>query len=175
MTSGYIDRRNLEHLLAGLMPPNREALRLSMDYGMRIGDVLAMPSSAPDKPRYTYTEEKTGKKRTVRLSEAHRASLRALRNDYWCFPHRLDPRRHRCRQTVWKDLKRIAKAFRLKAISPHSARKLFAVELYHRTGDMKRVQRALNHDNVEVTALYALADQLTFSGSSTHMKRRRTD
>lgn len=172
MTSRYASREMMGHLLAGMMPENREAVKLSMDYGMRIGDVLAMPYDAPDRARYTYREEKTGKKRTVRLSEKHKATLRQFRRGAYCFPHRTDDTRHRCRQTVWADIKRISKAYRLRGISPHSARKLYAVELYRKTGDMERVKRSLNHDDPAVTALYALADLLTID-SLRNVKRSR--
>lgn len=46
-------------------------------------------------------------------------------------------------------------------LGPHSARKIFAVDLYHRTGDLEAVRKALNHTDQAVTMLYALADQLT--------------
>lgn len=46
-------------------------------------------------------------------------------------------------------------------IGPHSARKIFAVDLYRRTGDLEAVRKALNHSDQAVTMLYALADELT--------------
>lgn len=46
-------------------------------------------------------------------------------------------------------------------LGPHSARKIFAVDLYHRTGDLEAVRKALNHTDQAVTLVYALADQLT--------------
>ena len=36
----------------------------------------------------------------------------------------------------------------------------YAVELMRKYGDIERVRRALNHDNAEVTMIYALADRL---------------
>lgn len=46
-------------------------------------------------------------------------------------------------------------------VGPHSARKIFAVNLYHRTGDLEAVRKALNHSDQAVTMLYAMADELT--------------
>ena len=46
-------------------------------------------------------------------------------------------------------------------VGPHSARKSFAVDLYHRTGDLEAVRKALNHSDQAVTMVYALADRLT--------------
>lgn len=46
-------------------------------------------------------------------------------------------------------------------VGPHSARKIFAVDLYHRTGDLETVRKALNHSDQAVSMIYAFADQLT--------------
>lgn len=46
-------------------------------------------------------------------------------------------------------------------VGPHSARKIFAVDLYHRTGDLEAVRKALNHSDQAVSMLYAFADELT--------------
>lgn len=48
-------------------------------------------------------------------------------------------------------------------MSPHSARKVYAVGEYRRTGDLDVVRRKLNHDpaHVATTLVYALSDQLT--------------
>lgn len=155
----------LEHLLAALTVQNAEALRLSADYGLRISDVLRLPTSALTADRWSFKELKTGKRRRVALSKKHKETCAQFAGKVYVFEHRLDPMRHRTRQAVWKDLNRIAKAFRLKSVSPHSARKLYAVEWYHRSGDMRKVQRLLNHSDEAVTALYALADQLTARAS----------
>ncbi|MEG1578560.1 MAG: tyrosine-type recombinase/integrase, partial [Oscillospiraceae bacterium] len=62
---------------------------------------------------------------------------------------------------VWADVKRAAKAFRLpQNIAPHSFRKVYAVELLEKYGDIERVKRALNHSSVEVTMIYAMSDKL---------------
>ena len=61
---------------------------------------------------------------------------------------------------MWKDLKRAAALFRVKEnITPHSARKEFAVEEYQRSGqDLQRIKRLLNHRSEAVTMLYAMAN-----------------
>jgi site-specific recombinase XerD len=81
------------------------------------------------------------------------------------------PGKHRTRQAVWKDVKRAAAALCLIAnAAPHSARKVYAVELLRKYGDIDRVRRALNHGGLEVTLIYAMADkQLTAKG-----RRRRS-
>lgn len=160
--SQWACREMCEHLLAACTPPNREALRLSMDYGMRIGDVLRMPSSALVERYWSFREEKTGKRRRVALSEEHRRACASFAGKCYVFEHRLDVHRHRTRQAVWKDLKRIARMYRLDGVSPHTMRKTYSVEAYRASGgDLKRVQRLLNHSDEAVTILYALADELT--------------
>lgn len=162
MRSRYIPRADMAHLLAGCMPQNAEALRLSLDYGVRIGDVLRMPIEAAKTGRWSFKEEKTGKRRIVKLSEAHRQALLSFGGKIYAFEHRLDPHKHRTRQAVYKDLTRIAKAFRLAQVTPHSARKIYAVQALERFGgDVERVQHLLNHSSAAVTMLYCYADQLS--------------
>lgn len=61
---------------------------------------------------------------------------------------------------MWKDVKRAAKLFRLpQNVAPHSARKVYAVELMEKYGDIAVVRKALNHSSDSVTLIYALADQ----------------
>lgn len=45
------------------------------------------------------------------------------------------------------------------SVAPHSARKVYAVELLRKYGDTDRVRRALNHSSETVTLIYALADR----------------
>ena len=68
-----------------------------------------------------------------------------------------------------------AKALRIKAnAGTHSMRKDYAVDLMRKYGDLPRVQRALNHSNPTITALYALADQLVETyPERAHLFRRR--
>ena len=159
--SEYVPRAFVEHLLAGLMPANAEVLRLCMDYGLRVGDVLRLRVEDLHKPYWSFKEEKTGKRRRVRLSKAHIDTCLALAGKVYVFEHRTDYKRHRTRQSVYKDIRRIAQAFHLKNVTPHSFRKIYAVDLMHETGDISNVQRRLNHDSAAVTMLYALADELS--------------
>lgn len=159
--SKYAEREYIDHILACMMAPNAEALRLSLDYGLRIGDVLSMPRSALESGTYSLMEEKTGKRRVVRLSQLHIDACMRIAGRYFVFEHRLTPKKHRTRQAVYKDLKRICKVFRVDGISPHSARKVYAVEKLRKSGDLAKVQRALNHSDPEITLLYALADHIS--------------
>lgn len=147
------------------MPQNRLALEISLATGLRIGDVLQLRSDALRAAagrRLTVRELKTGKNRRVLLPvELYNRAL-SMAGKVYVFEHRLDYRQHRTRQAVFKDLKRAARLFRIREnVAPHSARKVYAVEAYRRTGDLKRVQALLNHSSEAVTMLYAMADELT--------------
>lgn len=159
MTTEYLLNREVEMVLAALTPGNALAMRVALHTGLRIGDVLAM---TPDRlaPRFWITESKTGKRKQVGLPEPLLSDLKNYAGTYWVFPGR-DPTKHRTRQAVWKDVKRAAKAMRLpQNVGTHSARKVYAVELMEKYGDIERVRRALNHNSEAVTMIYALADQL---------------
>ena len=105
------------------------------------------------------TEQKTGKRRIVGLLEYLLKDMRKIAGKKYVFEHKNDPERHRTRQTVWKNVKRAAVAFRLpQNVAPHSARKVYAVDLMRKYGDIDRVRRALNHSSESVTLLYAMAD-----------------
>lgn len=153
------------HILAALTPPNRLAMEISLATGLRISDVLQLRSDAlrgASGRKLTVRELKTGKARRITLPfELYDRAVR-LAGRAFVFEHRLDWRKPRTRQAVFKDLKRAAALFRCRVnLAPHSARKVYAVEAYHRCGDLKRIQRLLNHDSEAVTLLYALADELT--------------
>ena len=106
-------------------------------------------------------EQKTGKRRIVGLPEHLLCDMRKIAGKKYVFEHKNDPERHRTRQAVWKDVKRAAVAFRLpQNVAPHSARKVYAVDLLAKYGDIAKVQRALNHSGPNVTMIYAMADQL---------------
>lgn len=158
MKTEYLLNREVELVLAALTPKNRLVLRTALATGLRVGDVLAL---TPDrlKPHFWVTEQKTGKKRQIGLPEPLLSDLKKEAGKVWVFPGR-DPRKHHTRQAVWKDMKRAAKAFRLPLnVGPHSARKVYAVELLRKYGDLARVRRALNHNSETVTLLYAMADK----------------
>ena len=96
----------------------------------------------------------------------HRAGgAQAQAGRLWVFEGGRDWRKHRTRQAVYKDLMRAARLFRVRLggahIGTHTARKIYAVERYHRTGSIEAVRQLLGHEREAVTMLYALADELT--------------
>lgn len=157
MRTDYLLQQEVDRVLMLLTPENRLVMRVALATGLRISDVLAL---TPDKlrPHCWVKEQKTGKSRQIGLPEPLLSDLRIASGSRWVFPGR-DPGKHRTRQAVWADVKRAAKALRLpQNVAPHSARKVFAVDLMAKYGDIARVQRALNHSSESVTLIYAMAD-----------------
>ena len=159
MTTEYLLDREVERVLSALMPQNRLILRLVLHNGMRITDALELRTSQLTSSGW-YIEKKTGKRRRFGIPAALLHDIREQAGPVWAFPGR-DPRKHKTRQAVWHDLKRAAKAFRLpQNVGPHSFRKVYAVKLLDKYGDIEKVRRNLNHSSSSVTAIYAISDIL---------------
>nr|CRY96343.1 hypothetical protein [uncultured prokaryote] len=161
MRSDWVSIENMDHVLAALMPANRLAIQLSMATGLRIGDVLSITREQMAKGRFTVTEQKTGKKRRVRVPVKLQRQCLTQAGKYLVFPGRLDETRPRSRQAVYKDVIRASVAFRLEAhVSPHTARKIYAVNQFDKKG-LDAVQRDLGHSSREITMIYAMAREIT--------------
>ena len=159
MKTEYLLEREVGHVLAALTPQNRLIARVCLHTGLRVGDVVALKRGQLGR-QFVVTEAKTGKRRKVGLPDGLRAEVLAQAGRDWAFPGAKDGQ-HKTRQAVWKDVKRAAKAFRLpQNVGPHSFRKVYAVELLAKYGDIERVRRSLNRQNVATTLIYAMADRL---------------
>lgn len=161
MKSRYVADRELNIILCALMPQNALAIEVSLATGLRIDDVLHLKADDVAKMDFTVKERKTGKRKRVHLGKELVRDLLAISGRVYVFEHRTDWTRPRTRQAVYKDVVRVAKMLRLKGVTPHSARKVYAVRRYREKRDIKRVQRLLNHSSEAVTMLYALADELS--------------
>jgi integrase len=164
MRTDWVHTETIKHILAALTPENRLAMETSLSTGLRIDDVLSLRTQDLLKERFTIHEMKTGKARRLRLPQRLRDDLFRQAGRFFVFEHRLDPRKHRTRQAVWKDMKRAAVAFRVNQkfnVAPHTARKIYAVSQYQKSQNLHKVQELLNHRDEAVTMLYAMADQIT--------------
>lgn len=158
MTTEYLLNREVEQVLGCLTDANRLVVQVCLHTGLRVGDVLALRTEQL-KPRFWVTEAKTGKRRIVGLPQPLLDAIKLQAGDVWAFPGRSGDK-PRTRQAVWKDVKRASRAYRLpQNVAPHSFRKVFAVDLLERYGNIERVQRALNHSSPCVTLIYAMADK----------------
>lgn len=165
-TVNYLFKQQLELVLASLMPANRLACEVALHTGLRISDVLALKTEDVRRSsRFWVKEAKTGKAKLVGLPAPLRRRLLDQAGKTYVFPARLDENGHRSRQAVWADIDRAQRAFRIpQNIGTHSMRKEYAVELMRKYGSLEKVRRALNHSNMTVTKIYALADELVKRG-----------
>ena len=158
MKTEYLLRREVDNVLSVLTPTNALVMRVALHTGLRIGDILKLKTSDL-KDHFWIKESKTGKARQVGLPEPLLSDLKERAGQTWVFESPRTGRPH-TRQAVWRDVKRAAAAFRLpQNVGPHSARKVYAVELLEQYGDLSRVKKALNHSSEAVTMIYAMADR----------------
>jgi integrase len=171
MTTEYLLEEQLDRVLAALTPSNELVCRVMLHTGLRIGDVLRLRPSDIRRQAWI-VEQKTGKKKKIGFPDFLAEKILEQSNDLWAFPSPLRPDRPRTRQAVWKDVKRAAKAFRLpQNCGTHSMRKIYAVELMEKYGNIEKVQKALNHSSPSITIIYACADKLMEGKPKRHKYR----
>jgi integrase len=160
MKSDYLKPETFENMYRVMQRDNVLAIRISLETGLRIDDVLRLRWSDFQKGRkFTYIAKKTGKKGAKSISAALKRELfaRDFTKSQYLFPGRKRGK-HRTRQAVWKDVKQAAEKMGVVLnASPHSARKTYAVELRKEKG-LAEVQKELQHSDMSTTILYAFAD-----------------
>lgn len=160
MRTEYLNPNLYPSLYDLMQYENVLAMRLSLETGLRIDDVLSLKwKNFKSSQRFSFVAKKTKKRGTKRISKALAAQLwsRDTKSEY-VFPGR-KAGSHRTRQTVWKDVKQAADRLGVEVnVAPHSARKTYAVELRKAEG-LPAVQRELQHTNKETSMLYAFADE----------------
>lgn len=159
LRTDWVCHDDMKVILRLLTPANSLAIETSLVTGLRIGDVLAMETDVLRKgQRISVLEHKTGKTKRVYIPKNLYYRLLSQAGSCFVFPHRFDDKKHRTRQAVWLDIKRAAKALRLKeCVAPHSARKIYAVQIYREKG-LEACRKALNHSDTSVTLIYLLSE-----------------
>lgn len=160
MRTDYIKPSVYKKIYPIMQYENALALRTSLETGMRIGDVLDLEKNQLQGRRISFTAQKTGKsaKKVISVDLAKR--LRQVSGKRFIFEGRYGDK-PRCRQTVWKDVKKACKELHItENVGCHSARKTYAVEELHEHG-LPTVQKELQHDRLSTTMLYAFSDLLT--------------
>ena len=178
MRSDYVSNDTISALLWSLTRADKLISEICLQTGWRIDDVLELKreqvEKAPEqKSTYiTIAEKKTGKRSRKALPRQLLMDCLEQSGRYYIFEGRDDWRKHRKRQAVFLDLKRCAKRFNINInLSPHSLRKNYAVYVYNKYG-IEKVQAELNHDNMFVSMLYALSDELSAKHPSGTKKKR---
>lgn len=138
------------------------ALRVALETGLRIDDVLSLRADQIVRRTIYGIAEKTDKpyRKTISAELAKRLGSLTPNKGGFIFPHRLDPTKHRTRQAVWSNMKKAAALMGVKLnAAPHSARKTYAVEMFKDKG-LEQTQKELQHDRISTTMLYAFSDML---------------
>lgn len=138
---------------------NADACRVALATGLRIGDVLALRTCDINGTKLHFNAQKTHKSGEIALKSDTIALLRkhTIAGNPHCFPG-TKAGTHRTRQAVWADMRKACKLLHVPLqISPHSCRKTYAVEVFHKEG-IDAVKEKLQHDNVSTTLLYAFSD-----------------
>jgi integrase len=154
-------------LLWALQPPNRLVCEVALQTGWRVDDILNLKTeqlraaSCKKRPSLKIVEAKTGKPSRKEMPQSLIQRLLEQSGRVYVFEGRDDYRKHRTRQAVFLDLKKVARRFNIKLnLSPHSLRKNYAVYLRKSGKTMEQIQKALNHTDLAVTMIYALSDEL---------------
>jgi integrase/recombinase XerD len=160
-----LDAARLHPGLPGLVAT--AALELLYASGLRISELLALPANALyGETPMLMVRGKGGKERLVAVSNAARASARALLDARpkpprgtpaakFLFRGR-DPRRPLTRQGFWQLLKQIALAAGIDPgrVSPHVLRHSFASHMLARGADLRSLQVLLGHADIGTTQIY---------------------
>lgn len=162
MKSDYIKPSVYNKIYGRMQYENALCLRVCLETGLRVGDVLKVMAEDIRGRTLHYIAEKTGKAGKKVLSHATAAELKRLSGGSgYCFKGRNDPQKHRNRTTVWKDVKQAARAAGVKGnLTVHSARKTYAVNLFHNKG-IEEVEKELQHSRLDTTMIYAFSDLLS--------------
>ena len=170
MRSKYIDKNTVDKLRRAMDRDEWLPLRISLETGLRIGDVVSLKHSAlrrkDGKPILRTKAQKTGKTGDFPISPALYDALKkrvdavkgTARDGAFFFPS-YGKTKHLTRQAAWARIKTAAHRLGIEAdgVSPHSLRKCFAVALRHEAG-LEAVRKALQHSSDAVTRVYAYAD-----------------
>lgn len=171
MKSKYIETTEVEELEKGLNADAWLPLRLALETGLRIGDVVCLKVANLKADGVHYRAQKTNKYGVAKVSAELRQCL--PKRGKWLFPSPYKKGAHITRQCTWARIKKAAERAGIPkdGISPHSLRKVFAVELYREKG-FKAVQEALQHANSATTEIYSFADWNTGKSAELPLKRK---
>lgn len=172
MKSQYIEPKELEKLRSVSAEEAWLPLWVSLETGLRIGDVVKLRKANLKPDGLHYKAQKTGKNGVARISADLRRELAAKRGK-WLFPSPYKKDKHITRQCAWARIKAACERAGVepKGVSPHSLRKVFAVELYRDKG-FKAVKEALQHNSAATTEIYSFADWNTGENSELPLRRK---
>lgn len=168
MKSEFIEKKEFKCMIKDIREEYKLIMLISLESGLRLSDVLPLTfgQALGWEP---VTERKTGKTVVLCLPKYLKDAITgrlsnlqgSLKSSDLVFPSDADIEKPFHRSTIYRAVRKAAETAGVEQnVTPHTARKIYAVELYRATGDPLRVQKALRHDKLETTLLYALADRL---------------
>lgn len=176
MKTRYLDTSEIRALKKATAASDWLPFEVALYTGLRIGDVLKIKrDDISSDGILTFTAQKTGKTGQIKLPKQLTNKLTANNSSQWVFP---SPRKgsafHLTRQAAWARIKASARRANIEidGCSPHSLRKVFAVDLFKREGS-KAVMDALQHSDMNTTDIYALSDFI--SGENAKLPLLRGD
>lgn len=164
MKSAFIEKEEFLSIISAIKWEYRMVVLVSLETGLRISDVLGTTYSQL-LGWEELTEKKTGKTCTIALpgwlrqQVLIRAVRRFSKQSDLAFPSARDGKKPIHRSTIYRAIKKAAVGH-AGNVTPHTARKIYAVELYRKTGSIEGVRKALRHDRESTTLLYAFSDKL---------------
>jgi integrase len=172
LKSKYIETTELDKLRSMLAEEAWLPFWVSLETGLRIGDVVKLRRQNLQTDGLHYKAQKTGKNGVAKVSAELRKEL-SRRRGKWLFPSPYKAGKHITRQCAWARIKTACRKAGLEpdGVSPHSLRKVFAVELYREKG-FRAVQEALQHRNAATTEIYSFADWSTGDSAELPLKRK---
>ena len=147
---------NMPFLTAGVW-------RLCCETGVRVSDAIKAKRKDFDTDgHFRYVASKTGKKGIATVSGdflRRYIGNPLVQPNAYAFPSPKYVNKHVTRQTVWNHVKDacIKSGIDPEGVAPHSARKYFAVSLFHEKG-IGATMNALQHRDAGTTMIYALSD-----------------
>ena len=174
MRAEYITKAEKEKIMYKMGREPWLVFRTMVETGLRVGDTVELKRSnliCDNGEWFIHKKaQKTGKEGRWKISEALAETLRKRKG--YLFKGR-KPGTHITRQAVWKRLKRACEECGINedGKSPHSMRKIFAVEKAHEEG-FKAAKEALQHANDAVTRVYVYADKMMGAGSDEPIRWR---
>ena len=171
MKSRFLNENEVKSLRLALDGEAFLPLLVSLETGLRVGDVVALQRKDVKPDGIHYKAKKTGKKGIAKISNNLRRKLNT--KGKWLFPSPYKVGEHITRQAVWSRIKKAGEKCNvdLDGLSPHSMRKVFAVELYRKKG-FKAVQEALQHNYASNTEIYAFSDWCTGENANVPLQRK---
>lgn len=172
MKSRYIDDVDLEFIRSAISESEFLPFLVTLETGLRIGDVLSLKHTDIKKGNIYFTAQKTGKRGVAKISKGLELALKKANGSEYCFPGR-DKRKPLTRQAAWSRIKKACERCGIdpEGVSPHSLRKVFAVDTFKSEG-AEQARRALQHSDLRTTELYILSDWTTGKNADKPLTRK---